>query len=71
MTAGVRAYDAYFDTVGVDASGAEKSRDKAVGVLTPRLSADLVRSVAVDGSSTSFSALGVLFFRGLILFSAR
>lgn len=71
MTAGVLAYDAYLDTVGVDASGAEKSRDRAVGVLTPRLSADLVRSMAVDGSSTSFSALGVRFLRELMLFSPR
>lgn len=60
--------DAYFDIVVVDASGAEKRRDKAVGA-TPRLSADRVRSTVADGSSISFSALGARFFRGLMAFS--
>ncbi len=55
----------------VDASGAEKRRDRAAGVLPPRLSAAFVPSAATDGSSTSFSALGAEFFRGSVVFSLR
>lgn len=55
----------------MDTSGAEKRRDKAVGVLTPRLSTDRARSKITDGSSTSFSALEARVLRGLIKFSVR
>lgn len=55
----VRIHDACLDIVGVAASGAVNSRVKAVGVLVPLFSADLLLAPHTDGSSVSFSARGV------------
>jgi len=60
----VLIYDECLETIGV-ASGAAKSRVNAVGVLVPLLSAPAIDSGGTDGSSTSFSALGNLFFLGV------
>lgn len=58
----VRAHDACLDTVGVVVSGAENSLFKVIGVLPPRFTADRGSSMAFEGSSTSFSALGMRVF---------
>lgn len=60
-------YDACRDTVGMDASA--NRRVNAVGVPFPLLSIDRVRSTVADGSSTSFSALGILFLRVEVVLS--
>jgi len=60
-----RIYEACLETMGV-ASGAENRRVSAVGVLVPLLSTPVVFSWDADGSSTSFSARGILFFLGVV-----
>ena len=55
----VLMYDECLEIIGVT-SGAANRRVNAVGVLVPLLSADVVLSTCTEGSSTSFSALGIL-----------
>lgn len=59
----VRIQDACLEIVGVAASGAVNSLVRAVGVLFPLLSTDLLRAPHDDGSSVSFSARGIRPFR--------
>lgn len=59
----VRIQDACLERVGVAVSGAVNSLVKAVGVLVPLLSTDLLLAPHDDGSSMSFSARGIRAFR--------
>ena len=58
---GARIYDAFLEMTGAAVSGAVNRRDTAIGVvlLTPR-STHLDSSRVALGSSTSFSARGIL-----------
>lgn len=59
----VRIHEACLDIVGVAVSGAVNSLVKAVGVLVPLFSTDLLLGPHDEGSSVSFSARGVRPFR--------
>lgn len=58
----VLIYEECLETMGV-VSGAANRRVNAVGVFDPLLAFAVEPSMGIDGSSTSFSALGILVFR--------